>query len=151
MSAAESQASVFLRDLRQRQLMPFAGDDTSAGMEYEVQVAVLGDGEHVDLPQTLQNSSFFTNTEKRAARGDLPERSLAALQSYIYQNGSEVWENSCRSALSHNVSVSMPGGFLQLTSRPTRAIRPDRSALTGTAFSLPSRAASWSVFRSVIC
>ena len=39
----ESEATAFTRHLRYLDLQPFAGEDTSVGMEYELQVAVAGD------------------------------------------------------------------------------------------------------------
>ena len=36
----ESEATAFARHLRHLDLQPFAGEDTSVGMEYELQVAV---------------------------------------------------------------------------------------------------------------
>jgi hypothetical protein len=73
---------------------PFCQNDTSAGMEYEMQVAVIGSHENVDLPKTIRGSSFFRNTEKRAARGDLHQDSISALTEFLDHNDSGIWENS---------------------------------------------------------
>jgi hypothetical protein len=43
----------FFDVLREQGRTPFAGDDTSAGMEYELQVAVEGEPRDVDLPTTV--------------------------------------------------------------------------------------------------
>lgn len=73
---------------------PFGSGDTSVGMEYELQVAVEGDPEDVDLPRLIKASNFFKNTEKRAARGDLPKESVTALRDFLEKNDSRIWENS---------------------------------------------------------
>lgn len=74
--------------------MPFGIGDTTAGMEYELQVAVQGTQEDVDLPMTIRQSSYYRNIEKRAARGDAPHSALADLQAFLDNNGSGIWENS---------------------------------------------------------
>jgi hypothetical protein len=75
-------------------LSPFCRQDTSAGMEYEMQVAVIGSPKNVDLPKTIRESSFFRNTAKHAARGDLHKNSVSALTEFLDHNESEIWENS---------------------------------------------------------
>jgi len=84
----------FANRLHQLQQYPFGREDTSAGMEYELQVAVEGLPEQVDSPRTIRNSSFYRNTEKRAARGDLPKSSFQDLQDFLDGNSSAIWENS---------------------------------------------------------
>ncbi len=74
--------------------LPFGGGDSSVGMEYELQVAVEGSQEHVDLPLAIRDSSFYRNTEKRAARGDLPAAAVTALAGYLDHNHENIWENS---------------------------------------------------------
>lgn len=73
---------------------PFAGNDSTVGMEYELQVAVEGDHRDIDLPIVIRNSSFFKNIVKRTARGDLSESCLTELQDFLYNNTSRTWENS---------------------------------------------------------
>ncbi len=90
----EADAEFFTRRLHNFQLQPFAAGDASCGMEYELQVAVAGSHRRVDLPLTIRESTFFRNTVKRAARGDLPARTVNTLQDFIYRNQSGVWENS---------------------------------------------------------
>ncbi len=84
----------FAARLNKADLSPFCQYDTSVGMEYEMQVAVIGSQENVDLPKTIRESSFFRNTEKRAARGDLHKSSLSALTEFLDYNESDIWENS---------------------------------------------------------
>lgn len=84
----------FLSAVTSQGLQPFAGEDSSVGMEYELQVAVEGDYRDVDLPSTIRNSSYYKNVVKRTARGDLPPRCLESLKDFICNNESNVWENS---------------------------------------------------------
>lgn len=84
----------FASRLRELGLSPFGGKDTSAGMEYELQVAVEGSHQDADLARTIRQSSFFRNTQKRAARGDLPKDSVTALNDFLLNNDSGIWENS---------------------------------------------------------
>ena len=90
----ESEATAFARHLRHLDLQPFAGEDTSVGMEYELQVAVEGDPKDVDLPLSISESGFFRNIVKRASRGDLPPESIDSLRQFLYHNDTGVWENS---------------------------------------------------------
>ncbi|MDP3481641.1 MAG: hypothetical protein Q8R88_17895, partial [Desulfoprunum sp.] len=90
----EAEAASFSRRIRKSSLQPFAVGDTSTGMEYELQVAVQGEHNAVDLPLSIRESSFFRNTVKRAARGDLPPWSIDSLREFLYHNDTEVWENS---------------------------------------------------------
>jgi len=91
---AEADVSLFLSDMTLAGLQPFAGEDTSVGMEYELQVAVAGSHQNVDLAVTIRNSSYFKNITKRTARGDLPPGCLEALKDFLYQNDTGIWENS---------------------------------------------------------
>lgn len=73
---------------------PFTGEDTSVGMEYELQVVVQGDYKSVDLPITIRDSTYFKNIVKRTATGDLAPECLDFLKDFLYQNESGIWENS---------------------------------------------------------
>ncbi len=73
---------------------PFSQGDTSAGMEYELQVAVAGAAENVDLPLTIQQSNYFKNIVKRSERGDCPQKIVSSLQSFLDDNASNCWQNS---------------------------------------------------------
>lgn len=90
----KTDVDTFLNVLTSRGLQPFAGEDSSVGMEYELQVAVEGDHRDVDLPSTIRNSSYYKNIAKRTARGDLSTSCLESLQDFLYNNESNVWENS---------------------------------------------------------
>jgi len=91
---AEIDHSLFLDAISAEGIQLFTGEDTSIGMEYELQVAVEGSHRDVDLAATIHNSSYFKNITKRTVRGDLPPRCLVSLKEFLYQNESNVWENS---------------------------------------------------------
>lgn len=84
----------FIRETCPDEVQPFVGDDSTAGMEYELQVAVEGEHRDVDLPITIRESSFYRNIVKRAARGDLTPDCVETLDSFLYENRTDVWENS---------------------------------------------------------
>lgn len=91
---SKTNTEYFLGDIATNGFQPFAEEDTSVGMEYELQVAVEGAHSDVDLTSTIQSSSYFENIAKRIARGDLPSRCLESLKEFLYQNEDNVWENS---------------------------------------------------------
>ncbi len=74
--------------------LPFTGDDTSGGVENELQVCVKGHVDTVDLPQSISRSRYFTNIIKRAGRGDISSRAGRNLELFLKENRSNVWENS---------------------------------------------------------
>jgi hypothetical protein len=84
----------FFASLTTTERMPFTGEDSSVGMEFELQVAVEGNHEDVDLPTTISSSTYFKNVVKRSARGDLPAVCLQSLKDFLYKNPTNVWENS---------------------------------------------------------
>jgi hypothetical protein len=73
--------------------LPFAAADVTAGTENELQVAVAGKGEQVDLVQTIETSNYYKNMVKRVASGDAPRKSLSSLDEYL-QSSNQIWENS---------------------------------------------------------
>lgn len=74
--------------------LPFAPGDVTAGVENEMQTAVRGAPERVDLALTIQHSNFFANLERRIARGRSSRRARSDLESYLRDNPEGVWENS---------------------------------------------------------
>jgi hypothetical protein len=72
----------------------FTGRDLTAGTETELQAAVMGPKETVDLPQTIQGSNFFHNLIRRHRRGEAPRSALSELESYLNDNPEGLWENS---------------------------------------------------------
>ncbi|MGL4854034.1 MAG: hypothetical protein ACRC37_02125, partial [Lentisphaeria bacterium] len=73
--------------------LPFSAGDTTAGVENELQAAVIGDASFVDLPLQLLNSPYYQNLQKRVARGDAPASLIDQLQTFI-KSCEGVWNNS---------------------------------------------------------
>ncbi|MFH1057718.1 MAG: hypothetical protein V1797_03430 [Pseudomonadota bacterium] len=74
--------------------LPFTGADVTAGVENELQAAVVGPASAADLPLMIQESAYYANVKKRLQRGELPRRALEALDRYLQDNPGQVWENS---------------------------------------------------------
>jgi len=62
--------------------LPFALDDTTAGSESEMQTAVSGNKDNVDLPVIIAASNYFTNTRRRASVGDTLPKVMTGLGKY---------------------------------------------------------------------
>lgn len=74
--------------------LPFSLNDTTAGTETELQVAVQGNSSAVDLPLVLLHSNYYANICKRAAAGDTSSRAITNLKRFIEGNREALWENS---------------------------------------------------------
>src|SRR5262249_30216794 len=74
--------------------LPFSLNDTTAGSETELQAAVLGKSDDVDLPISIRASNYFENVARRAASGDTSPRSVRKLLDYLEGDSDCVWENS---------------------------------------------------------
>jgi len=74
--------------------IPFCDGDVTAGAENEIQVAVIGRQEDVDLPETIAHSNYFTNIMRRARSGDTSPRLVSYLENFLQDNRERVWENS---------------------------------------------------------
>lgn len=74
--------------------LPFVLGDATAGVENELQVAVIGNKECVDLPLSIRTSSYYKNIRRRTARGDTSHKIITALDTYLRDNPENVWENS---------------------------------------------------------
>ncbi|NJL27906.1 MAG: hypothetical protein HC897_08400, partial [Thermoanaerobaculia bacterium] len=74
--------------------MPFSPGDVTAGTENELQVAVYGGRDEVDLPRRILESRFYANVEKRSRVGETPRRVLTRLERFLDDNPTGVWENS---------------------------------------------------------
>ncbi len=74
--------------------LPFSLNDITAGSENELQAAVKGSKDNVDLPLFIQSSNYYKNLLKQAESGDTSPRLIADLKSFIHGNPSNVWENS---------------------------------------------------------
>lgn len=91
--AAELAESV-RRHLLRHGPLPFTAEDTTVGVENEFQVAVEGERQDVDLAQALVSSTFYTNLQARAARGDLSPHLLKELNAFLDDDQDRIWENS---------------------------------------------------------
>jgi len=74
--------------------LPFSINDTTAGTETELQVAVAGSKHSVDLPLTIEASNYYSNAVRRAATGDLPKKLVTSLERILNDNTENIWENS---------------------------------------------------------
>ena len=81
-------------DERALSLLPFGPDDATAGSESELQVAVQGAPESVDLPIMIRESGYYQNLARRTAAGDTANRTLLELERYLQAGPDAVWENS---------------------------------------------------------
>jgi hypothetical protein len=73
--------------------LPFAPEDVTAGTENELQVAVAGHRDTIDLVQTIETSNYFKNIVKRIDSGDAPRKILSSLENFL-ASSDQVWENS---------------------------------------------------------
>ncbi|MFH0996488.1 MAG: hypothetical protein V1844_13485 [Pseudomonadota bacterium] len=73
--------------------MPFAPGDAAAGVENELQTAVIGNSTTVDLPISIRESDFFKNIHKRVHTGESTGKLSSELEKYL-DDGPGVWENS---------------------------------------------------------
>ncbi|MFZ1502826.1 MAG: hypothetical protein WAS50_06720 [Nitrospira sp.] len=73
---------------------PFSHDDITAGSESELQAAVLGLSEDVDLARTIHNSNYLHNIRERTAAGESPRIVIKQLQEFLTSPDATVWENS---------------------------------------------------------
>jgi hypothetical protein len=80
-------------NLRDISSLPFTEGDITAGSETELQVAVIGDQSHVDLPCIIKSSTYYANIKKRFKSGDTTNSAITQLEDYL-NNESNVWENS---------------------------------------------------------
>ena len=74
--------------------LPFSLNDTTAGSENELQVAVEGVKTNVDLPFIIEQSNYFKNIIRRAATGDASKKVCVELEKYLNSNAENIWENS---------------------------------------------------------
>lgn len=74
--------------------LPFLRDDATLGAECELQAAVAGDAEHVDLALDIRASNYFNNVVKHAATQETPRRPVTAIERFLSDNTDRLWENS---------------------------------------------------------
>ena len=75
------------------ELLPFSGDDVTAGSETELQTAVCGNKDDVDLAIAIKHSPYYRNIIQRAATGELPQRLVRDIENHL-DNTAMVWEHS---------------------------------------------------------
>lgn len=73
--------------------LPFAGTDTTAGSETELQTVVIGPRDKVDLPISIEQSNYYRNIINQASSGEASTKRIAELEAYL-NTQEEVWENS---------------------------------------------------------
>jgi len=76
------------------ELAPFTPGDITVGVENELQAAVQGQQQDVDLARSIRESNYFQNLIKRGLRGDLPRSRSRELLEFLDANRENVWENS---------------------------------------------------------
>jgi len=74
--------------------LPFLRDDATLGAECELQAAVAGDADHVDLALEIRASNYFNNVVKHAATQETPRRPVTAIERFLSDNSDQLWENS---------------------------------------------------------
>ncbi len=125
-----SDAARFAATARRTGLSPFGAGDTTAGMEYELQVAVEGSSDQVDLPLTISHSGYFKNIVERSRRGDCSEQIVDDLQAFLADRHQTIWENSWirmkTGCLSNYAARMIETDFLADKSRPNGPLRSDR-------------------------
>jgi hypothetical protein len=84
----------YLNLLKESGFIPYAGDDSTCGIENEFQTAVSGKNSNVDLPAYIRESNYLRNLIKRINRGDLSGKALSGLMEYLDANDKQIWENS---------------------------------------------------------
>ncbi|ABA89541.1 hypothetical protein Pcar_2302 [Syntrophotalea carbinolica DSM 2380] len=111
--------------------LPFVGDDVTAGAEAELQAAVFGSGEQVDLPRSVRESGFFAQMARRAQSGDVPRQRGDELTAWLENNDKGVWENSWvkfpRSSLNSLADAVFKRDLLVDKRRPGSGLRSDHT------------------------
>jgi hypothetical protein len=74
--------------------LPLVGEDATAGSETELQTAVIGPKDRVDLPRTLMASRYYKGLQRRAESGEAPARVLERLEAILDSGPDSAWENS---------------------------------------------------------
>lgn len=108
---------------------PFSATDTTVGVENELQAAVIGAKEQVDLAVIIEKSNYFQNLLRRAKRGEMSLSSVSELQGFLDQNDEQLWENSWvrfpRKRLSHHAVTVLQHDLLVDKSCPEGGSRSD--------------------------
>jgi len=114
--------------------LPFIPSDITFGTETELQTAVRGSRNSVDLPLEISNSNYFFNIIRRIERGDAPRKLIHGLERYLGDNEDTIWENSFvslpRSSLSPFAEGVFEGDLLADKEEPRKGIRSDACKYT---------------------
>lgn len=81
-------------DYRGAASLPLVGEDATAGSETELQTAVVGPKDRVDLPRTVMASRYYKGLQRRAESGEAPARVLERLEATLDPGPDSAWENS---------------------------------------------------------
>lgn len=73
---------------------PFSPEDSTAGVENELQTTVEGGASFCDLPLTISSSKYYRSLKKRIKAGEISRSAASGIDRYISENTSGVWENS---------------------------------------------------------
>lgn len=74
--------------------LPFSREDITLGPENEMQVAVQGNRDTVDLPAIIASSKYYRNIVRRTKNGEYPHKVVSALENFLCENRDNIWENS---------------------------------------------------------
>ncbi len=74
--------------------LPFSEGDITAGCENEFQTVVIGDRNSVDLPISIEKSSYLSNIKKRILSGEVDTKDNPQLEKFISENVDGIWEHS---------------------------------------------------------
>ncbi|MBI9078005.1 MAG: hypothetical protein JEZ02_21590 [Desulfatibacillum sp.] len=111
------------------QNLPFTPGDATAGTENELQSAVVGRAEGVDLPRIIAASNYLKNIKKRSLAGETPQQLVTDLEKFLADNPSGVWENSWvrfpKSALNENALRVFEQDLLEDKRHPDGPMRRD--------------------------
>ncbi|MFH1115340.1 MAG: hypothetical protein V1792_15625 [Pseudomonadota bacterium] len=83
-----------IRSNRFAESLPFSGEDVTAGSETELQAAVAGESDCVDLPMSIESSNYYANIIRRATSGDSSAGAVTELEKHINGNKTKIWDNS---------------------------------------------------------
>ncbi len=112
--------------------IPFGPGDITVGSESELQAAVLGSKNNVDLPVIIENSSYYDNIIRRASAGDISSEPITDLERYLEGDQERIWENSWVwlpvKSLCRKARLVLQEDLLADKSDPSQGKRCDQSA-----------------------
>jgi hypothetical protein len=74
--------------------LPFSINDTTVGVENELQAAVVGPQEYVDFPLTIRGSNYYKNILRNTETGSTSQIVINTLEDYLSSNHEGIWENN---------------------------------------------------------